>query len=107
MIDMYLSPSSILGFSVNEYNQRFSSNDLMKKLVIYTNLLNGSYTGSASNKTFEFNYNITKDGFRVNKEVNYIVEHIKTAIKSPLTCGFVIKLTCDELHPGNLKISFE
>ena len=107
MIEFYLSPSSIIGFSVEEFTQRFSNNDNMKRLVIHTIALNGSYSGSATNKTFEFNYNITKDGFRVNKEVNYIVEHLKTAIKSPLTCGFLIKLSSDRAHPGNLKISFE
>jgi hypothetical protein len=62
---------------------------------------------NCGNKIFEFTYNITKDGFRVNKEINYIIEHLKMAIKCPLTCGFLIKLSSENIFAGNPKISFE
>ena len=106
MIEIYLSPSSIISFSVEEHINRFCNNNQIKKLIIRTNAIQ-TRNDNCGNKIFEFTYDITKDGFRVNKEINYIIDHLKMAIKCPLTCGFLIKLSSENIFAGNPKISFE
>jgi len=86
---IYIPPISITKIETKEFKESWGGQNTKFFIHIHSGAASG---GASLVHTVEFN--LTKEGFQIKKEkIDPIVNRLLEAIKHPLTCGFVIKLT--------------
>lgn len=85
----YLSPVSINRIETKEVNETWGDRHNRFRINIYSGI-----ASNGANMSYTVEFDLTKEGFQIKKEkIDPTINNLLEAIRHPLTCGFIIKLT--------------
>lgn len=101
---IFISPSSIITANFSMYEDPYNHHHFQKILIV-TKELKNHFGGGVENKSYQLEYDLTNEGFQFKKEIENVKEHLLSAMKFPLTCGFLIKFYYNK-EKGKLDVTF-